>query len=174
MFSDPVKIVAQLGLQHGQTVVDLGAGTGYYSFASSPFVGSSGHVYAVDIQIDLLRRLKTEAINRKLHNVEIMIADLDTVHSTKLGDGTADWVYICNLLFMLKDKKVILDEVLRILKPGGHLLIVDWQESFGGMGPQPEFVVSEEKAKALAQESRLVYSRSVPAGDHHYGLIFNK
>ena len=174
MFSDPVKIVAQLWLQHGQTVVDLGAGTGYYSFASSPFVASSGHIYAVDIQIDLLRRLKNEAINRKLNNVEIMIADLDSVHSTKLRDGSADWVFLCNVLFMLKDKDIILKEASRILKPTGKLLIVDWKESFGGMGPQAQYVVNEEMAQKITLANGFVVERSIPAGDHHYGLILKK
>jgi ubiquinone/menaquinone biosynthesis C-methylase UbiE len=174
MFSDPVKIIAQLGIQHGQTVVDLGAGTGHYSFAASPFVGSSGHIYAVDIQIDMLRKLKTEAIHRNLNNIEIMIANLDMANSTKLREGSADWVLLCNVLFMLKDKSLVLNEAKRILKPTGHLLIVDWKESFGGMGPQPEYVVTEEISKQMASQSGFQLVKNITAGDHHYGLIFKK
>ncbi|MEI6420502.1 MAG: methyltransferase domain-containing protein [bacterium] len=174
MFSDPVKIVAQLGIQHGQTVVDLGAGTGFYSFAASPFVGSSGHIYAVDIQIDLLRRVKTEAINKNLHNIEIMIANLDLPNSTKLRDGSADWVFLCNLMFMIKDKDIILKEVSRILKPNGKLLLVDWKESFGGMGPQPQHVFDLVSAKNITINNGFNLEREISAGDHHYGLIFKK
>ena len=134
----------------------------------------TGHVYAVDIQIDLLRRLKMEAMNKNLHNIEILIADLDTANSTKLRDNSADWVYVCNILFILKDKKVIIKEASRILKPGGRLLIVDWKESFGGMGPQPEYVINDITAKQLATEAGFVIDREIPAGEHHYGLIFKK
>ena len=59
----------------------------------------------------------------------------------------------------------------RILKKGGRALIVDWKDSFGGIGPQPHDVITERDAKRILGEVGFVATRSFPAGDHHYGII---
>ncbi|MEI7480401.1 MAG: methyltransferase domain-containing protein [bacterium] len=174
MFSDPQKIIDQLFLTKGQVVIDMGSGTGFYTKAAAKAVGSTGHVYAIDLQIDLLRRLKKEAQASNLENVQIVFADLEKPMSTKVKDSIADLVIIANLLFMIKNKEVILAEAKRVLKPGGRLLVVDWQESFGGIGPQFESVIDRKEAQKLGEASGFTFNSDIEAGSHHYGLIFKK
>ena len=66
MFSNPEKNIEQLGLTPGMKVADLGSGSGFYTIASARLVGTSGLVYSIDIQKDLLTRIKTEASKQKL------------------------------------------------------------------------------------------------------------
>jgi len=174
MFSDPQKIIDQLFLTKGQVVIDMGSGTGFYTKAAARAVGSTGHVYAIDLQIDLLRRLKKEAQASNLENVQIVFADLEKPMSTKVKDSIADLVIIANILFMIKNKEVILAEAKRVLKPGGRLLVVDWQESFGGIGPQFESVIDRKEAQKLGEASGFTFNSDIEAGSHHYGLIFKK
>jgi hypothetical protein len=54
------------------------------------------------------------------------------------------------------------------------MLLVDWSDSFGGIGPQPEHVLPEAEARALAEEAGFVQSSDIDAGAYHYGLIFQK
>ena len=67
-----------------------------------------------------------------------------------------------------------LDEISRILKPKGEVLLVEWSDSFGGMGPAPEMVVTEEKAHALFAKKGFKVVRDIPAGSHHYGLLLQR
>jgi len=193
-FSDPQKNIQQFGLIEGMKVADLGAGSGAYTVAAARQVGNSGRVYAVEIQKELLSRIKSSADGaanqvsvssrkesassdsmRKVFygatNVEVIWGDIESLGGTKIKDALIDAVIVSNVLFQIEDKKGLVEEAKRILKPKGRVLVVDWKDSFGGMGPHADHVVSEQSAKKLFEESGFSLERSIPAGDHHYGFI---
>jgi ubiquinone/menaquinone biosynthesis C-methylase UbiE len=175
MFSDPDKNIEQFDLGEGNYVADFGAGSGFYSFAAAEAVGHSGKVYAIDVQKDLLEKLKHEARNiRHLNNVEIVWADLDHLGGTRLRDSSLDAVIVANVFFQLEKKENACLEIKRVLKPGGRVLFVDWASSFGGMGPQSKDVFYEEKAKQLFEKYGFKVDRTISAGAQHYGIIFRK
>ncbi len=175
MFSDPQKNIEQFGLGKGNFVADFGAGSGFYTFSAAEAVGVSGKVYAVDVQKDLLVRLKSEAVNvRHLNNIEIIWADLEHVGGTKLREKSMDAVIVANTFFQLENKDSACLEVKRILKQNGRVLFVDWSSSFGGIGPQPQNVFYEELAKKLFEKNGFKVERDISAGAQHYGIIFRK
>ena len=174
MFSDPIKNVEQLGLRLGSTVVDLGSGSGHYTFASARAVGDAGKVYAVDIQKDMLTTLKNDAGAEGLRNVEVVWGDIEKVGGTKLKSEVADSAIISNILFQIQDKGVVAEEAHRIVKRGGKLLLVEWSESFGGLGPQPEVVFTHDMAVSVFGKAGFEVDREIRAGEHHYGIIFSK
>jgi len=175
MFSDPEKILEQFDLGKGSHVADFGSGTGFYSFLAAKAVGLGGKVYAVDVQKDLLEKLKNEAKNvRHLNNIDIIWADLDHVGGTRLRESSIDAVIVANVFFQLEKKENTLLEIKRVLKTGARVLLVDWTDSFGGMGPQPQDVFTEEQAKALFLKNGFKEDRTISAGAHHYGIIFRK
>lgn len=173
-FAHPKHNTLALNVEHGMKVADFGAGSGAYVFELAERVGGSGRVYAIDVQKDLLRRLHTETTHRGLNNVDIVWGDLEAPNGSKIADGALDVVLISNLLFQLDDKHAALKEGKRILRPGGRLAIIDWSESFGGLGPHRDDVVTKEAAYALAHEAGLSFQKEFSAGAHHYGLIFKK
>lgn len=170
-FAHPVRNVAALGIQAGMSVADFGSGSGAYVLALAERLEGSGHVYAIDVQRDLLRRIHSEAQKRGLKNLSVIWADLEQAGASKIADRTLDLVLISNLLFQLDDKDAVLLEAWRVLKPAGQLAIIDWSDSFGGMGPIKEHVVTKETALELAQKAGFGLTREFPAGAHHYGLI---
>jgi len=54
------------------------------------------------------------------------------------------------------------------------VLVVDWTDSFGGLGPQPDDILSEDAARAMFEEVGLAFEKNIDAGEHHYGIIFKK
>ena len=174
MFSDPIKIVEQSGIQAGMEIADLGAGSGHYSLAIARALASTGKVYAIDIHKDILTRLKNNSVKEKLFNVEVIWGDIDKLNGTKLRDFSVDMVFMCNILFQIENKEVVLSEVKRILKPGGKVVLIDWEDSFGGLGPKPEAVVTKEVSRKLFEKGGFHLDREVTAGSHHYGLIYKK
>jgi len=163
-----------LGIDPGMKIADFGAGSGAYVMLIARSLEGYGTVYAVDIQRDLLRRIANEAARRDLKVVEPVWADLEKPRSTKLDDASLDLVLISNLLFQVDDRSAILAEAHRILRAGGRLAVIDWSESFGGIGPQKSDVVTKEAALELAGDTGFELQREFPAGEHHYGLIFRR
>ena len=92
----------------------------------------------------------------------------------KIPDGVVDVGIMINTLFQLEDKKTALREVSRTLRSGGKFFVVDWTDSFGGLGPHADQVLTMQDAQALAEECGFVYERTFDAGDHHYGIGFRK
>ena len=173
-FIDPTKTVHALGVKSGDIVADLGVGSGAHAIAAAKIVGNNGKVYAVDIQKDLLETLHSMAKESGLPQLEIIWGDLDDACATKLSEEVVDRILISNTLFQLEDKNQIMHEAYRIAKPGAHMLVVDWSSSHGHAGPHPDNVVTQDSARNLAEGAGFVFSGTVPAGDFHYGLLFEK
>jgi len=172
-FSKPQDVVAQFRLQPGMTVADFGAGSGAYALALAKIIGPEGRVYAIDIQKELLARLAREAGELHLRNLEVIRGDLEHAHGSTLADESVDFVLIANLLFQTSAKYTLVCEAKRILKTGGKVALVDWSGSFGGLGPKPDQVLPPAEAKKIFAEAGLTFLTDFPAGDQHYGLMFN-
>ena len=169
MFSDPASNLTKLGLNDGMKVVDLGAGSGFYTIEAAKKVGGSGRVYAVDVQKDLLERLRSVGASQGLRNIEVIWGNAEKIGGTKIKEALADRVVASNVLFQIAKLDDFVLEIKRILKPGGKVLVVDWS----GITPlSPKTIVSEMQARALFEKSGFKLDQSFGAGDHHYGLVF--
>ena len=158
----------------GHTAVDFGAGTGEYIFGLAEKVLSTGLVYAIDIQKQLLNKISREALEKGYKNVNTVWADLEEEKSTGLSNETVDIVIVSNILFQIEDKKTLIEEAWRILKFGGLMLIVEWSDS-SAIGPTRESVITESEIQKICEtDSRFSFKQSVPAGDHHFAVIYSK
>lgn len=173
MFADPKKNIESFGLIPGMTILDVGAGSGAYTMLAAREVGGLGKVYAFDVQKDLLTRIKQNAQKEHLGNVEVIWGDIEKKGGTKLRDSIVDGVIMSNVLFQIPHKETARDEIFRVLKPGGRIFLVDWTDSFGGLGPQAHDVITAAQAKQLFATGFSV-DREFGAGAHHYGIIFKK
>lgn len=161
-------------VREGSTVADFGAGSGAYVYSLSRAVGEYGKVFAVDIQKGLLDKLKKESEDKGIKNLEIIWGDVEIFGGTKLRSDSVDAVVVVNVLFQVDSKAGLAREAWRILKNEGKLLIVDWAESFGGMGPQPNMVVDEHTARQIFETASFEFKKTIDAGEHHYGIVFTK
>ena len=119
----------------------------------------------------LLRRIKNDSHREGYKNVEIVWGDLEKPGSSKIADRHADLVLVSNLLFQVEEKKTLLGEAWRILKPTGRLAVIDWCDSYRGMGPRKKDVVKKEEAIELCRAVGFDIKEEFEAGAHHYGLI---
>ena len=174
MFSDPEKNISQFALASGMKVADFGSGSGFYSMAAAKAIQPGGQVFAIDIQKDLLQKLKNGAKQNNLHNINIVWADLEHLGGTKLRENSMDAVIAANLLFQIENKDALCLEIKRILRPLGRVLIVDWAGSFGSIGPVESDVIPKEKMISFFEDHGLKLDREISAGAQHYGLIFRK
>ena len=176
-FSSPEQNIGELNLKENSVVVDLGCGTGHYVFAVANALnalGKKGVVYAVDVQKSLLEKVSAEASRIGLGNVRVVWGDIDIVGGTKLADSIADIVIISNVLFQSENKESFLREGIRLLKARGQMLVVDWLDSYAGMGPSQTMLVRPEFVTQTLLGLGLTKKRDFSAGAHHWGIIFQK
>ncbi len=174
MFADPVKNLTILEIPSGARVADFGCGSGAYALALARQLRGSGRIYALDVQKDLLAKLKAEAAAAHLSNLEVVWANVEKVGGSKLADNSVDWVLISNVLFQTAARYTMLLEAKRVLRADGRLAIIDWSDSFGGLGPAPADVFPPSAARAVAESAGFAWLKDFPAGEHHYGLLFKK
>ncbi len=173
-FVQPEIVATHFHLHDGDSVADFGAGAGHYLAVLSKLVGPEGRVYACEIQKPLVDKLGIMKRDMHIANLDVVWCDLESPGGTKLGDGILDAALLSNTLFQLENKEIALAEVARVVRRGGKLFIIDWTDSFGGMGPHPSHVVTESMATELAQKAGFAIERTIPAGDHHYGLALRR
>ncbi len=171
MFSDPRNNILHAHLMPGMVVADIGAGAGEYTRVASALVGETGKVYAIDVQKEMLGRLKEIS---HLSNVDTIWGNVEVKGGTRLRDNSIDVCILANTLFQLDQKQQGLEEIKRILKPGGILMIIDWKESFGNMGPHTTAIVSLGQAIELCTQVGFRRQEDFDAGPHHYGCIVIK
>lgn len=171
-FSSPHENVLQLALLEGMKVGDFGAGSGHYARAAAGIVGRSGKVYAIDVQEDVLKHLKLNTHAHHQSTIDTVWGDIEKPGGTHLRDASLDAVILANTLFQAENRFALLKEIKRVLKQGGHLLVVDWAGSYGGMGPTPERVVPEHEAESFFINGGFHKIKSFRAGPHHYGIVF--
>ena len=98
-------------------------------------------------------------------------ADIEKVGGTKLADHSLDGVLASNVFFQVKEKDAFIKEIKRILKHGGKLFFIDWSDSFGGMGPHTNELVSAKLAREQFEFENFLYESELVVGSHHYGFI---
>lgn len=174
MFVNPLSVLDALGVSVGMSVGDFGTGEGAYARELVKRVGKDGTVYAFDVQKDLVARLAAEAKTNKINNLHAIWADLDEPRGTTLADNSLDTAIIANVLFQSEQRADFLAEAVRVLRPNGRLLLVDWSDAAGPLGPRADHVMTKDVAQQLAEGAGLVFDREIAAGEHHYGLLFRK
>lgn len=173
-FSVPRENLLLLGLREGMKVADFGAGSGHYTRAAAAAVATSGRVYAVDVQEDVLKHLRLHIPDHYHSTVETVWGDIEKIGGSHLKTGSVDAVILANTLFQVHDRAALIAEIIRVLKPGGKLLLVDWTGSHGGMGPDARHVVPRNEAEGMFTRSGFTTEKTFSAGPHHYGMILTK
>jgi len=172
-FLNVEKIVGQFDIKQNMTIADFGAGHGFFSVAFAKKVGPSGQVFAIDILSQTLEAIRSKAKLEGLFNIKIIRGDLEKPNGSTLGDASCDMVFIANVLFQVTDKSGLINEVYRVLKKNGELVVVEWKP-YIALGPQKEYRLSEEELKQLIISKGFGEPKPINAGSHHYGFVFIK
>jgi SAM-dependent methyltransferase len=140
----PVEVVALLGTSPGQTVVDLGTGTGYFLPFLSIAVGHGGHVLALDAEPAMIDHVRARAEREGLTNVEARAVDAT---GAGLATASADAILVVDTWHHLPDRAAYAIGLRDALRPGGVLLVVDFTRE-SPQGPPAAHRISAEAVVA--------------------------
>lgn len=138
----PEKVIAALGLRAGQTVADIGAGTGYFTVRLAKSAAAP-RVFAVDIEETMVKYTRERAAKEGLQNVTGVVA---TAGSANLPEAV-DLILIVDTFHHIAAREAYFRGLRSSLRPGGRLAIIDWLPG-GPMGPPEVFRFSPEKIAA--------------------------
>ena len=124
IFAQRRKIVEAVSLHPGQTVADIGAGTGIFSWMFAEKVGPKGTVYAVEIAPAFLKYLGEQAHKRGQEKVVKPVRS--TQDTTNLAPSSIDVAFVCNTYHHFEHPGKVMASIHRSLRPGGRLVIIDF------------------------------------------------
>jgi predicted methyltransferase len=120
----PGEVIKTMGLKDGDLVADLGCGTGYFARRMARAVAPSGRVYAVDIQPEMLERMKPLLEQEKITNV---LPVLGLPDDPRLPKGGLDWILLVDVYHEFQQPKPMLARMRESLKPNGRVALVEYR-----------------------------------------------
>ena len=109
-------------IKPGDTVIDLGSGAGNDCFIARALTGESGKVIGIDFTEAMIEKARMNAEKLGYNNVEFRFGDIERMPVTA---KTADVIVSNCVLNLVPNKKNVIDEIFRVLKPNGHFSISD-------------------------------------------------
>ncbi len=172
---DATQILKEAGIRSGMKVADLGCGTsGHFTFPAAHMVGEEGKVYAVDILKGALAGIESRSKIEQTTNVEPLWADIERLGGVRLPDGSIDLALVVNITALAKKSASFPEEVRRLVKSGGKLLLVDWKPDAPPFGSDPATRVNSKEIRKVFTDHGFVAITEFDAGPNHWGLIMKK
>ena len=163
----PNEIIQYLQLESNDSVVDLGAGTGYFTI---PIAKSVAKVIAVDISNKMLNILKENLLEESITNVELIEHRIEKI---PLHDNAVHKIIASLVMHEVNDLEQTLEEMKRILKPSGKVLIIEWEKKETESGPPMEERLLSAEFKRILEKYFANIDLVVPNNDQ-YILIGEK
>ncbi len=165
-------MVAALGLKTGDAVADIGAGTGYVSRRLARIVGPRGRVQAVDVQPEMIRMLRELSAREGLAQIRATLGAEDDV---RLAPASVDLAIMVDVYHELAYPFEALASVVRALKPGGHVVFVEYRAEDPKVPIKRLHTMSVAQVRREAAEHpRLRFERSVETLPWQHLIFFRK
>ncbi len=141
----PEYVLDAIGIREGQTVADVGCGSGYFTTRIAKRLGPRGRVLATDLQPEMLELLKKKLDAQKVTNVVPLLATPD---DAKLPRGEVDLVLMVDVYHELPKPPVTLAQIKSALTPNGRLALVEYKAE------DPKVAIKPEHKTTLVQLRR--------------------
>jgi ubiquinone/menaquinone biosynthesis C-methylase UbiE len=145
----PGKMLIDLGLKEGYTVLDIGAGIGYFTIPASKIVGEKGKVIAVDTSEEMIEELKHRVSSAHMKNIEIVKSE---EYDFGITNGAVDFALLSQVLHEIDNKKRFLLKVHEILKASGEIALIEWERDETAFGPPIEHRIDRTELIKMLDE----------------------
>ena len=117
----PQRLLRSLGIQPGHVVLDLGCGTGFWTFPLADLAGPSGAVWALDVSQEMLDALAERHPPQTVRPLRSELPQID------LPDAAVDWIWGAFVVHEIEPLADLMAEMRRVLRAGGQVAILDWR-----------------------------------------------
>jgi arsenite methyltransferase len=140
-YQKPHEVMMALGIKPGEVIADIGAGSGYFTFRLARQVGVNGRVYAVDINPDMIVYINRRIRDSNTRNLVTILAPPD---DPLLPDASVDRFFICDTWHHIEKQDPYLALMKKALKPGGQVVMIDFQKKELPVGPPLNMKIARE------------------------------
>ena len=140
-YQKPHEVMMALSLKPGETVADIGSGSGYFTLRIAAHVGDTGRVFAVDIDPAMIRFLNRRIRDAGVRNVQTILAE---PADPLLPDASVDRFVIVDTWHHIEKPLDYLALMRRMLKPGGQVVMIDFQKRELPLGPPMAMKIARE------------------------------
>jgi arsenite methyltransferase len=165
----PQEVIKALGIKEGETIADIGAGSGYFAFKFAPHVGSKGRVYAVDINPDMILFMNRHIRDNTVNNVVTMLSAND---DPLLLDGSIDRFFICNTWHHVPNQNHYIALMKKMLRPGGQIIVIDYHKKELPVGPPPEMKMARAEVVKEMEAGGFKLAKEHTFLPYQYFLVF--
>jgi len=165
----PDYVWEKLNMQHPDVIVEIGAGTGFFSTAFLQ-KSASAAIYACDLSDIMVDWVKENVAPQYPHIIPLKTEE----HAVPLDDGTADLVYMINVHHELEDPALTLEEAHRIAKPDGKIFIVDWKKEDMPEGPPTAIRYRPERVEEQLRAARFAHIEIYNGLKKHFLVVGTK
>jgi ubiquinone/menaquinone biosynthesis C-methylase UbiE len=169
VWQKPDEVVKQLQLRPGDVVADIGAGTGYFTRRFAAAVEPQGKAVGLDIESTMVTHINEEAQKRGLTNLS---ARQVLPNDPQLEPRSVDVVFICDTYHHMQERVAYARLLAQALKPGGRVVIVDFQKRPLPLGPPMEWKLAPETVTEEFHQAGFQLARSVEFLPYQYFLEF--
>ncbi|WP_407271373.1 class I SAM-dependent methyltransferase [Radiobacillus sp. PE A8.2] len=162
----PEQLLNMIPLKETDSMLDFGAGTGYFSIPAAKRI--KGNVYALDIDATMLEIIKDKALVEQLTNIVPVYGSMDAL---SLPDGSLDLIIASLVLHEIKPLAPLLQQMYNVLKKDGYLICLELEPK-GSSAKAPRITV-EGMERELIQAGFLVTEKKLPA-ESLYMLVAEK
>ena len=156
LIHNPQKILGEY-IEPGQTVLDVGCGSGTFSIAMAKMVGESGKVIAVDVQEEMLKIVREKAAQQGLESrIVTHKSDLDRIGISEM----VDFALAFYMVHEVPNAEAFLKEIGSVLKPKGKLLIVEPMFHVSATAFEKTIEVARQAGLSPISEPKISFSRS--------------
>lgn len=167
----PEKAIAELHLQPGMAVADVGAGTGFYSLRLAKAVAPSGTVFSEDIQPGMLERLRSKATAAHETNI---VTILGTESDPRLPQAKLDLVLLVDVYHEFSQPERMLRRIRESLKPEGELVLLEFRKEDPELPIRPEHKMSVEEIKAEVAPEGYELEKTIETLPRQHMVFFRK
>lgn len=161
------RVMDLLGIRHGVAVADIGAGSGWFTVRAARRTGSTGKVYAVDINPDFLRHIRERAQHDGLHNIETI---LDKEDDPLLPANSVDSVLMLKTYHEIAKPVPFLKNLRKALRPGARVGIIDRNGKGDDHGIDAAVVIDETRQAGFELHGQYDFVKADEGVD--YFLLF--
>jgi len=169
VYQKPHEVIMALGLREGETVADIGAGSGYFTFRLASPVGEKGRIYAVDTSPDMIVHMNHQIRDMKLRNIVTVLSAPD---DPLLMDGSIDRFFICDTWHHIQNQAQYLALMKKMLKPGGQVIMIDFQKVELPVGAPMEMKIAREDLVRQMESNGFKLVKEHTFLPYQYFLIF--
>ncbi|MBI4161986.1 MAG: class I SAM-dependent methyltransferase [Acidobacteria bacterium] len=165
----PERVVRELGIGAGDRVVDLGAGTGYFSVRLARAILPGGALLAVDTEPGMVRHLAERSAAESIPNLTPVLALPD---DPMLPPAGADLVFLCDTYHHIDDRVEYLRRLRDDLRAGGRVALIDFHKREMPVGPPLEHKLARDHVLSEFEEAGYGLAEEKDFLPYQYFLIF--